>query len=89
MSLNRFAKKRDTSERAVIDGLEKAGYSIWQDLPVDLLCFKAGRFYVLEVKTGKARTRKSQARQAAFIALTGCATISTPEDALKALGAIL
>lgn len=88
MSINRYAKKRDAVEPGIIADLEKAGWQVWQDLPVDLLCFKAGRFAVLEIKTGKGKTRKSQVRQAAFVAQTGCPVVSSSIAALEALGSL-
>ena len=47
---------------------------------------------LLEVKTplkrGKPRKRKDQAAQDAFLAETGTPVVTTPEEALKALGLI-
>lgn len=62
MSLNRYAKKRDTSERPIIEALERAGMSVCQlDRPVDLVAGKHGRNYLIECKTGKAKPNTFQA----------------------------
>jgi len=65
MSLNRYAKKRDTSEREIITTLETVGMHVHQlDRPVDLVAGYRGLNYLIEVKTGKA---KPNAEQAEFI----------------------
>jgi Holliday junction resolvase len=51
VSLNRYAKKRDKSEPEIVEALQAAGFKVWRELPVDLLAYRAGRFYVLECKT--------------------------------------
>lgn len=96
MSINRFAKKRDAVEGDIITALERAGWHIWQlDTPCDLLLrkdhFPPGMFRMLEVKTphgkaGKARQRNDQEAQANFIAATGTPIVTSPLEALRALG---
>ncbi len=93
MSQNRYARKRDTSEPKIIEALEAAGYHVWTRLPVDLLVWRPDTgFRCLENKTptrtGKRRKRKDQQEQDDFLALTGCPVALTPEEALRALGAI-
>lgn len=85
--------KRDDSEPGIIQALEKAGWHVWPDLPVDLLAWKEGHgFRVLEVKTPqgkkdpKARMRKRQVDQLVFLATTGAPVVCTPEQALAAVG---
>jgi hypothetical protein len=36
----RFNAKRDESEPAIVEALEKAGFEVHRELPVDLLCLK-------------------------------------------------
>lgn len=97
MSLSRYAKKRDTSEGPIIDALEQVGYDVWQlDRPCDLLLWRAdmgpGHFRTLEVKTrsGKAKLRvdKRQGEQTEFLAKTGTPIVTTPMEALRAVGAV-
>ena len=90
MSQNRYATKRDAAEAAIIEAVGKAGWHCWQlDYPVDLLLWKEGRGFVLmEVKTGKAKIRKGQVDQRNFVETTRTPLIRTPQEALKALGAI-
>lgn len=94
MSKYRRAAKRDTSEPAIVDALNAAGFLVWRELPVDLLTYRYDRgFQVVEVKTPygkkapKARIDKRQEAQAEFIALTCCPVVMTPEEALLRLGA--
>lgn len=63
MSLNRYAKKRDTSERPIIEALKGIGMDVVQiDRPVDLAAGWRGQNYLIEVKTGKAKPNPEQAR---------------------------
>jgi hypothetical protein len=63
MSLNRYAKKRDTSERPIIEALKQFGMDVIQiDTPVDLVIGWRGVNYLAEVKTGKAKLRDGQAK---------------------------
>lgn len=91
--MSRWANKRDHSEPAIRQALEKAGFRVWDKLPVDLLTWRPDKgFQLLEnktpTKTGKRRKRTDQKAQDAFIALTGTPVALTPEAALKALGAL-
>lgn len=63
MSILRHAKKRDTSERAIINALKQFGMDVIQiDQPVDLIVGWRGVNYLAEVKTGKAKLRDGQAK---------------------------
>jgi hypothetical protein len=95
MPMKRFAlpNARDKSEPAIIEALKKAGFQVWTKLPCDLLTWRPDKgFQLLEnktpTKTGKRRKRTDQEAQDAFIRLTGTPVVLTPEDALKALGAM-
>lgn len=95
MSLNRFAAKRDESEKGIVSALEAAGYTVQRlAKPVDLAVRRAwyprGVNVLLEVKTprgkiGTLRVRKTQAAQNAFVESGGAIKIGTPEAALEAL----
>jgi hypothetical protein len=61
MSLNRWAKKRDTSERPIIEALKSMGMDEEQiDRPVELLSSWRSKNLLAEVKTGKAKLRDGQ-----------------------------
>ena len=97
MSLNRYAKKRDSMERPIIDALEERGYDVRQlDRPCDLIArhpnWPGGLFQALEVKTphGKAqraRLRAEQAVQLNFCMSTGTPIVKTPVEAIAVMGA--
>lgn len=93
MSKPRYAGKRDLSESDIVKAIRKAGFQVWTQLPVDLLVWRPDKgFQLLEnktpTKTGKRRKRKDQEAQDAFIAMTRTPVALTPEEALRALGAI-
>jgi hypothetical protein len=95
MSLNRFAKRRDLSEPAIIVAIENAGWLTWPlDRPCDLLCYKPSKgFRTLECKTGRGKSLtvvkdKRQKEQTDFLILTNTPIVRTPEEALRALGEI-
>jgi hypothetical protein len=71
----RRAAKRDVVEPAIVAALERAGWEVHRELPVDLLCLKrvgnTVRVRLLECKSpqgkaGKARKRTDQPEQLAF-----------------------
>lgn len=85
----RYAAKRDLVENEIVDALEQAGVHVWRlHTPCDLLCHRLGRTYTLEVKTPGARKDKRQEAQAEFLRVTGTPIVRTPEEALRAVGAI-
>jgi hypothetical protein len=97
MSLNRYAKKRDTAEPGIIDALERAGFDVWQrddpDLFVRKRSWAPGIVQLLEVKTGRGKKLtvardKRQESQRNFIASTGTPIVRTPLEALRAVGAV-
>lgn len=93
----RYAAKRDIAEPAIVQALEAAGVQVWPlDFPVDLAVrrqnWPPGMVQLLEVKTprnkaGAPRLRKKQRTQANFIASTGTPIVTTPIQALRAIGA--
>lgn len=55
--------RRDKAEPAIIEALKALGCRVWQLSGTgnpDLLVKRAGRFYVFEVKSGKARLTPNQ-----------------------------
>lgn len=94
MGYNRYAKKPDASQSAIIKALKDAGWSVWIiGRPVDLLCWKQGRgFRCLEAKTAygkknpKAKIDKRQVEQIEFINTTGTPRVTCAQEALLAVG---
>lgn len=99
MTLHRWAAKTDTAQAQIVRGLEKLGVQVWViKQPCDLLC----RYYdnalhrwlwqPLEVKTPvgtrnpKARRRRSQVAQNAFLDSSGTPVVTSLREAAAALG---
>ncbi len=96
MSLNRYARKADSSQAEIVAALRKAGVVVEIiGRPVDLLTYYRGRWLPLECKPapeigkrGKplaVRARTDQERQDAFIAATGVKRVRTALEALAAV----
>lgn len=88
----RYARKRDQSELKIVAALRAAGFSVWRELPVDLLVWRKDTgFQCLEnktpTKTGKRRSRTDQQAQDDFVRLTETPVVLTAEEALRAMGA--
>lgn len=93
-----YNAKRDDAEPDVVEALEKAGWEIHREMPVDLLCLKrvAGALVIklVEVKTPKgkknpkARIDKRQVEQNEFLERHQIPRTCTAVDALKAVGEI-
>lgn len=94
MSVARFAKRTDTTQKAIVEALRKAGWMVWIiERPVDLLCWKPSKgFHCLECKTPRGKKNpkavidKRQVEQIEFIEATGTRRVCTPFEALLALG---
>jgi hypothetical protein len=93
---NRYAKRKDTTQDAIVGALRAAGWAVWIiGWPCDLLCHKDGRgFRTLECKSprnkrGAPRLDKRQAQQTAFVQLTRTPYVTTPFEALLALGEVV
>lgn len=89
----KFAKKKDAAQDDVVKKLREAGWKVYIiGYPVDLLCFKNGQMKLLEVKTpyGKkkpaAKVDKRQIEQNEFLQFTQTPVVTTPMEALLALG---
>lgn len=98
MSLNRYARKADTSQPAIVQALRDAGVQVWViSKPCDLLarywCNRRREFVwqPLECKSPygtknpKARLDKRQKEQIEFIHETGTPIVLNAEQALRAL----
>jgi hypothetical protein len=94
VTFNRFAKRPDQSQSAIVQALRDAGWLVWIiGRPVDLLCWKPGRgFRCLEAKTPygkknpKAVIDKRQKEQIEFINTTGTPRVTCAAEALLAVG---
>ncbi len=98
MSLKRWNPRRDQNERAIVRALEKAGALVFQvseaGLP-DLLTYFRGRWLPVEIKRERLRRSLSD-RHGKSLTPSQCATyavapfpiVQTPEEALKAIGAL-
>ena len=88
MSYNkRHDARRDDTEPAIIEALEAAGWLVWRDLPVDLLCYHPAldTFKTLECKSEDKPLVPKKGKQLEFVMATGCPIVKTPEAALAAL----
>lgn len=94
MKYRGYNAKRDHAEPAIVEALERAGWEVFRELPTDLLVYKPSKGWrVLETKTkrkadGSAVLDKRQAKQAGFCLRTHTAYVTTPEEALRALGEV-
>lgn len=95
MKYRRHDAKRDEAEPEIVAALEKAGWEVYRELPVDLLCLKRDgahvRVKLLEAKTARGKKNpkavldKRQARQNAFCERW---QIDKPTNAFEALLAV-
>lgn len=88
MSLNRYAKRVDSTQADIVAALKKAGIGVWViSQPVDILTLYAGKWLPLEIKsdTSSARTRKDQERQKQFLAITGVPVVKNAQEAITAI----
>lgn len=94
MSIKRWATRKDTSQRNIIEALEAVHCEVWIiERPCDLLTLFRGRWQPLECKTpqtnGKVRKRTDQAEQTETLARTCIPVVTTPMEALRAIGAVV
>jgi hypothetical protein len=93
MSIKRWATRKDAAQKDIIAALEAVKCEVWvMEQPVDLLTFYRGRWLPLECKTpqknGKARRRADQTEQTELIQRTAIPVVTTPLEALRAIGAV-
>jgi len=93
MSIKRWSTRKDSVQNDIVAALETAGCEVWViEKPVDLLTLFRGRWIPLECKTpqknGKARKRTDQEEQTEVIERARIPVVTTPMEALRAVGAI-
>lgn len=92
MSIKRWATRKDAVQKDIIAALEAAGCEVWViEQPIDLLTLYRGRWMPMECKTpqknGKPRKRTDQADQTELLQRTAIPVVTTPIEALRAIGA--
>jgi hypothetical protein len=92
MSIKRWSTRKDASQRAIVEALEAVNCEVWViERPCDLLTLFRGRWLPMECKTpqrnGRARKRNDQAEQTTLIERTRIPVVTTPIEALRAIGA--
>lgn len=86
MGLNRFAKRKDSSQEAIVKALRGAGVKVWiLDTPCDLLTFWAGLWKPLEVKSEKG---KLTTEQQGMVDECGLEVVRNELEALRAVGVL-
>lgn len=93
MSIKRWATRKDAVQKDIIAALEAVNCEVWViEQPIDLLTLYRGRWLPLECKTpqknGKPRKRTDQEDQTALIERTAIPVVTTPMEALRAIGAV-
>lgn len=93
MSINRWATRKDATQRVIVEALEAVQCEVWIiERPCDLLTLFRGRWLPLECKTpqanGKVRKRSDQPEQTETIERTRIPVVTTPMEALRAIGAV-
>lgn len=87
MSLNRYAKRRDPNEPAIVKALEAVGASVKRLDEVDLLIGWRGHNFLLEVKGPKGALKPSQEEMIrSWRGQYGI--VRTADEALRTIGAI-
>jgi hypothetical protein len=82
------ARKVDLTQRVIVDALRGVGAHVWIiGEPCDLLIWWRGDWILMECKTGK-RKRKDQPKQEAFLYEFSVPVVRSPENALRAIGAL-
>lgn len=85
----KYAKRIDSSQPEIVAALRKAGVDVFiVGYPVDLLTHYKGRWLPLEAKAVGSRPRKDQAAQQALMRACAIPRVTTPEEALMAVGVI-
>jgi hypothetical protein len=86
LGLNRFAKRKDSTQEAIVKALRKAGVKVWiLDTPCDLLTKWAGLWLPLEVKGPKTKVTPNQDK---FCKENAVPVVRDELEALRAVGVI-
>jgi hypothetical protein len=93
MSIKRWATRKDATQRLIIQALEAVNCEVWViERPCDLLTLYRGRWLPIECKTpqpnGKVRQRADQVDQAVTLQRARIPVVTTPVEALRAIGAM-
>lgn len=94
MSIKRWATRKDATQRVIVEALEAVHCEVWIiERPCDLLTLFRGRWLPLECKTpqsnGRVRKRSDQAEQTETLERTRIPVVTTPMEALRAIGAVV
>lgn len=99
MKYRRFNAKRDEAEPAIVEALEKAGWEVHRELPVDLLCLKRDgdtvKVRLLEAKTARGKKKpkaildKRQVKQNEFCERWNIDKPTSAFEALLACGEVI
>jgi hypothetical protein len=88
MSLARYAKRRDETERAIVEALRAVGADVLRiDRPCDLLVRFRGIVHLIEID-GITRYRRRAAAQVRILNEWSIPRVRCSEDALRAIGAM-
>lgn len=84
----RRAHKVDANQPEIVKALERAGVQVHSLAPLgggapDLLAYRAGRFYLLEVKGAQGSLTPAQR---VWHALWPVTVVRSPEEAMRAVG---
>lgn len=85
----RRAAKVDLSQKAIVDALRAAGCSVAIiGQPLDILVGRAGKTFILELKSGEKKRKDLTPAQVEFFRdwRGHAAVVCTPEEALRAVG---
>lgn len=86
----RRAARVDLTQRSIVAALERAGCLVWViGQPFDLLVTRAGKLYLLEVKTLRkqgGRETLTKAQEKTLAAGWPCSVVWDAEQALRAVG---
>jgi len=93
MSIKRWATRKDAVQKDIIAALEAVNCEVWViERPCDLLTLFRGRWLPMECKTpqenGKVRKRNDQPVQTETLERARIPVVTTPVEALRAIGAI-
>jgi hypothetical protein len=91
MSLNRYAKRRDGNEAAIVAALEAVGCQVERlDRPVDLLVGFRGQTFLIEVKDPRGRSRLQDEQEVFLRDWSGgpAAVVRSEDEALRLIGAV-
>jgi hypothetical protein len=89
MTMPRYAQRKDGNERAIIQTLEAIGALVYQvGKPADLLVRWRGVVHILEVDNPASKYRKRDDKQLEFLRLWQVPMVRTPDEALRAIGAV-